>query len=94
MCKGDFPLALSDERRKTLPSMATTPSHWRAKPCMNRLNAADLDPAKRVFIDQTWASTNMALLYRLARRRESAYAIHAERMCKFHRRMRIQSELI
>ena len=70
MCKGDFPLALSDERRKTLPSMATTPSHWRAKPCMNRLNAADLDPAKRVFIDQTWASTNMALLYGWAPKRE------------------------
>jgi predicted transposase YbfD/YdcC len=34
--KGDLPLARSNERRRTLPSIATTPSHCSEKPAMNR----------------------------------------------------------
>ena len=40
MCKADWPLALSCERRKTLPSIATTPWHCRENAAMNRWNAA------------------------------------------------------
>ena len=36
MCNGDLPLALSNERRRTLPSIATTPSHGSEKPAMKR----------------------------------------------------------
>ena len=36
MCRGDLPLARSNERRKTLPSMATTPSIPLEKAAMNR----------------------------------------------------------
>ena len=36
MCNGDLPLARSNERRRTLPSIATTPSHCSAKPAMKR----------------------------------------------------------
>src|SRR5208337_2646072 len=37
MCNGDLPLALSNERRRTLPSIATTPSHCSEKPAMKTL---------------------------------------------------------
>lgn len=36
MRNGDLPLALSNERRRTLPSIATAPSHDEEKPDMNR----------------------------------------------------------
>jgi hypothetical protein len=36
MCNGDLPLGLSNERRRTLPSIATTPSHCSEKPAMKR----------------------------------------------------------
>jgi hypothetical protein len=36
MCKGDFPLARSNERRSTFPSIATTPWHWPENFVMNR----------------------------------------------------------
>ena len=36
MCNGDLPLARSNERRRTLPSIATTPSHCSEKLAMNR----------------------------------------------------------
>src|SRR3984957_4933220 len=36
MCNGDLPLALSNERRRTLPSIATTPLHGSEKLAMNR----------------------------------------------------------
>ena len=36
MCNGDLPLAVSNERRRTLPSMATIPSQCLEKPAMNR----------------------------------------------------------
>src|SRR6202021_86285 len=40
MCNGDLPLALSNERRRTLPSIATTPLHGSEKLAMNRGNDA------------------------------------------------------
>jgi hypothetical protein len=36
MCSGDLPLALSKERRRTLPSIATTPSYSSQKLAMKR----------------------------------------------------------
>jgi hypothetical protein len=40
MCSADFLLALSNERRITLPSIAITPCNFAAKPSMKRWNAA------------------------------------------------------
>src|SRR5271166_4119835 len=37
MCNGDLPLARSNERRRTLPSIATTPSHGSEKPAQEGL---------------------------------------------------------
>jgi hypothetical protein len=38
MCNADLPLARSNERRKTLPSMATTPSNCSENCAMKRWN--------------------------------------------------------
>ena len=40
MCSADFPLALSNDRRTTLPSIAMTPWQVSAKRAMNRWKQA------------------------------------------------------
>jgi len=46
MCNGDLPLALSNERRRTLPPIATTPSHCLHIAC-TLLGKARHEPLKR-----------------------------------------------
>ena len=57
MCSADFPLALSKERRSTLPSTATTPWQASGKPahealeaCQSR-NCSGIEPAKQTAED-------------------------------------------